>query len=61
MPPETVDGLRKLGHRVTVVRGTDRLLFGRGQIVRCSVDPVEGTPVWSAGSDMRADGAAYPV
>lgn len=61
MPEETVEGLRRLGHRVTVVRDVDRGLFGRGQIVRYTVDPVDGTPIWSAGSDMRADGAAYPA
>lgn len=61
MPQETVDGLKKLGHKVEVVTGTRRGLFGRGQIIRYTVDPVEGTGLWSAGSDMRADGAAYPV
>lgn len=61
MPQETVDGLRKLGHKVEVVTGAKRGLFGRGQIIRYTVDPVDGTPLWSAGSDMRADGAAYPA
>ncbi|KAK2612258.1 hypothetical protein QQS21_001684 [Conoideocrella luteorostrata] len=61
MPHETIEGLRKLGHKVSVVSGTGRGLFGRGQIIRYVVDPVEGTAIWSAGSDMRADGAAYPL
>lgn len=61
MPQETIDGLRKLGHDVEVVTGAKRGLFGRGQIIRWTVDPVEGIGLWSAGSDMRADGAAYPV
>ncbi|OLN93048.1 putative gamma-glutamyltransferase YwrD [Colletotrichum chlorophyti] len=61
MPEETVEGLRKLGHKVEVVKGAERGLFGRGQIIRYSVDPVEGTGVWSAGSDPRGDGAAYPA
>ncbi|KAK2003260.1 gamma-glutamyltranspeptidase [Colletotrichum falcatum] len=61
MPEETVEGLRGLGHKVDVVTGTDRSVFGRGQIIRYSVDPVEGTGVWSAGSDPRGDGAAYPA
>lgn len=61
MPSETIEGLKKLGHKVEVVRGVARGLFGRGQIIRYTVDPVDKTPVWSAGSDMRADGAAYPV
>lgn len=61
MPEETVEGLRKLGHKVEVVTGLERSLFGRGQIIRWTVDPVEGTGVWSAGSDQRGDGAAYPA
>ncbi|RYP61894.1 hypothetical protein DL770_009686 [Monosporascus sp. CRB-9-2] len=61
MPEETVEGLRRLGHRVEVVTGSKRSLFGRGQIIRWSVDPVEKMGVWSAGSDMRGDGAAYPL
>ncbi|KAI1486423.1 nucleophile aminohydrolase [Biscogniauxia mediterranea] len=61
MPAETVEGLRRLGHRVELVTGTARSKFGRGQIIRWSVDPLEGVGVWSAGSDMRGDGAAYPL
>ncbi|KAK4556658.1 hypothetical protein LTR86_006229 [Recurvomyces mirabilis] len=57
---EAVEGMRKLGHKVEVVKGEGRGLFGRGQIIRWHVDPVEGTGVWSAGSDPRADGAAVP-
>lgn len=60
MPEETVEGLRKLGHKVEVVKGMGRALFGRGQIIRWTKD-VDGTGVWSAGSDMRGDGAAYPA
>ncbi|KAL7893017.1 gamma-glutamyltranspeptidase [Trichoderma sp. SZMC 28014] len=62
MAPEVVEGLRQLGHKVVVVGGgPKRGLFGRGQIIRYTLDPVEGTPIWSAGSDMRADGAAFPL
>ncbi|CAJ2502221.1 Uu.00g096150.m01.CDS01 [Anthostomella pinea] len=60
MPAETVEGLRKLGHEVKVLNGAARRKFGRGQIIRWSVDPVENVGVWSAGSDLRGDGAAYP-
>lgn len=60
MPEETIEGLRKLGHTVKVVTGQGRGLFGRGQIIRWSVDAVEKQGVWSAGSDMRGDGAAFP-
>ncbi|KAK0739877.1 nucleophile aminohydrolase [Apiosordaria backusii] len=68
MPEETIDGLRKLGHEVTVVTATpgekwqSRSLFGRGQIIRWTVDEVEkDRGVWSAGSDMRGDGGAFPA
>jgi gamma-glutamyltranspeptidase / glutathione hydrolase len=60
MSQETIDGLRALGHTVEVVGDIHRTKFGKGQIIRWSVDPVEGTGVWSAGSDLRGDGAAYP-
>ncbi|KAF7542606.1 hypothetical protein G7Z17_g11434 [Cylindrodendrum hubeiense] len=58
---ETVEGLRNLGHRVVVLKDWKRGMFGRGQIIRYTVDPVDKTPLWSAGSDLRADGAAYPL
>lgn len=61
MSEETVEGLRKLGHKVRVVKGMERSLFGRGQIIRWTVDPVEKTGIWSAGSDQRGDGGAYPA
>lgn len=61
IPDTTVRGLRALGHHVETVSGLSRALFGRGQIIRWTVDPVEKTGVWSAGSDPRGDGAAYPV
>jgi gamma-glutamyltranspeptidase/glutathione hydrolase len=61
VPEKTIDELRKLGHKVKVLTGLQRSMFGRGQIIRYSQDPVDGSPVWSAGSDMRGDGAAYPA
>ncbi|RDW60403.1 gamma-glutamyltransferase family protein [Aspergillus mulundensis] len=54
-----VAGLRKLGHSVKVLRGWERGMFGRGQIVRCHYDG--GRLVYSAGSDLRGDGMALPV
>jgi gamma-glutamyltranspeptidase/glutathione hydrolase len=59
MAEETVRGLRKLGHRVEVVTGYGRALFGRGQIIERVDDG--GDLVWRAGSDGRADGAAVPL
>jgi len=61
MDSDVVESLRELGHDVKVVRGMRRGLFGRGQIIRYVVDEIEGTGIWSAGSDMRGDGAAYPL
>ncbi|KAI0383318.1 gamma-glutamyltranspeptidase [Hypomontagnella monticulosa] len=61
MPAETVEGLKKLGHEVQVVTDMERSQFGRGQIIRWSIDPIENVGVWSAGSDPRGDGGAYPL
>ncbi|ATY58390.1 acylase ACY 1 [Cordyceps militaris] len=61
IPEATIEALRRLGHQVKVLRGAERSLFGRGQIIRQLVDPVDKTPLWSAGSDPRGDGAAYPA
>lgn len=55
---EAVEQLKKLGHKVEVVKGYGRGLFGRGQIIRKHVE--DGIVVWSAGSDPRGDGAAMP-
>ncbi|KAI0972262.1 gamma-glutamyltranspeptidase [Xylaria arbuscula] len=61
LPEETIQGLRELGHEVEVLTGMARARFGRGQIIRWTTDPVEkDIGVWSAGSDPRGDGAAYP-
>jgi gamma-glutamyltranspeptidase/glutathione hydrolase len=61
MSEETVEGMKKLGHQIKVVKGMDRGLFGRGQVIRWHIDPVEGQGVWSAGSDPRGDGHALPL
>ena len=50
--------LREMGHQTEIVTGYGRGLFGRGQVIRTHVD--EGLTVFSAGSDPRGDGAAYP-
>ena len=55
---ETVEGLRRKGHRVSVVEGYERGMFGRGQIIVAGWDEEEGRRVWSAGSDCRGDGHA---
>ncbi|KAK1752293.1 gamma-glutamyltranspeptidase [Echria macrotheca] len=56
-----VKALSELGHEVRVVTGMGRALFGRGQVIRVHHDPVEGRRIYSAGSDMRGDGAAVPL
>lgn len=57
---DVVEGLRKLGHQVEVVRGWDRAMFGRGQIIQRRDDP-DGRRVYCAGSDLRGDGHAVPL
>lgn len=56
---EAVVGLKKLGHNVEVLKGWERGMFGRGQVIRCHHD--DGKLVYSAGSDLRGDGMALPV
>lgn len=56
---DVADALRRLGHEVEIVQGWERGLFGRGQVIRCHVE--DGMVVYSAGSDLRGDGAALPV
>ena len=58
---DTLRELRSLGHKVHgPVRGTQRTLFGMGQII-CS-RPVcvgeEKSKIWWGGSDRRGDGIA---
>ena len=56
---DVAEGLRARGHEVEFIRGYTRLLFGRGQVIRCHME--DGKHVYSAGSDPRGDGAAYAV
>ncbi|KAL6909194.1 nucleophile aminohydrolase [Trichoderma evansii] len=56
-PDETVEGLRKLGHDVELIKGWNRDLFGRGQVIQAKYDP-SGQRVYSGGSDLRGDGHA---
>lgn len=54
----TCEKLREMGHEAEIVGGYGRGVFGRGQVIRCHVDG--GVNVYSAGSDPRGDGAAFP-
>ncbi|KAI9684468.1 MAG: hypothetical protein M1829_002278 [Trizodia sp. TS-e1964] len=56
---ETAAGLAALGHKVEVLGGWKRGMFGRGQVIRAHVE--DGRTVYSAGSDPRGDGAAVPL
>lgn len=56
---EAIEGLRRLGHKVEVRESWERWLFGRGQIIRVHYD--DDQLVYSAGSDPRGDGQAFPV
>lgn len=56
---EVAQELREMGHSVEIVRGFQRGLFGRGQVIRCHME--DGRHVYSAGSDPRGDGGAFPV
>jgi len=56
---EVRDELVKLGHKAEIVRGHARGLFGKGQLIRAHEE--DGRVVYSAGSDPRGDGAAYPA
>lgn len=56
-----VETLRGMGHDVELVTGWGRGLFGRGQVIQRLYPEKEGERhAWTAGSDLRADGAAVP-
>lgn len=51
--------LKGMGHQVRMVKGYERGIFGRGQVIRCHVE--DGIRVYSGGSDPRGDGAVFPA
>jgi gamma-glutamyltranspeptidase/glutathione hydrolase len=55
---EVAKKLKEMGHQTELVTGYARGVFGRGQLIRSHVE--NGITVFSAGSDPRGDGAAYP-
>jgi gamma-glutamyltranspeptidase/glutathione hydrolase len=57
IPADVVSALEKMGHPIYTVRGYDRSLFGRGQVILRDVE----TGVLAAGSDPRADGCAMTL
>ena len=58
---DTVKGLQQLGHKVQVLYGGQRSMFGRGQVIRHHVDDITGHIVYSGGTDPRGDGCAMPA
>lgn len=58
--PEVVERLVAMGHRIEVVSGAERILFGKGQIILKTMDERTGRRVFVAGSDPRGDGVALP-
>lgn len=56
IPEDVVAKLKQMGHRTAVLVGNDRHWFGRGQIIKRDAE----NKVYSAGSDLRGDGAAIP-
>ena len=56
-----IQSLQQLGHNIQILRGMDRNMFGRGQVIRRHVDGLTGQGVYSAGSDLRGDGCAMPA
>ncbi|KAI6709510.1 gamma-glutamyltranspeptidase [Diplocarpon mali] len=51
--------LKSMGHDARIVKGDKRSLFGRGQLIQSRIE--DGQVVYSAGSDLRGDGAAFPA
>ncbi|KAH8887886.1 gamma-glutamyltranspeptidase [Thozetella sp. PMI_491] len=58
---EVAQALEGMGHEIKYVKGNGRVMFGRGQVIRVHHDPVDGQRVYSAGSDLRGDGAAVAL
>ena len=56
---EVAQQLREVGHKISIVTGYKRGMFGRGQVIRCHME--DGQFIHSAGSDPRGDGAAFPA
>ncbi len=57
IPRNVLDQLERMGHVVYSVSGTERALFGRGQIIQRNAQ----TGVLCGGSDPRADGCAMTL
>lgn len=58
--PAVARKLEEMGHEIERVEGADQIIFGKGQLILRTVDPVSGRRIWAAGSDYRGDGCALP-
>lgn len=54
-PEEIIRDLENRGHRIKVISGRDKFVFGRGQLIIKSIDD-KGNQILCGGSDPRADG-----
>lgn len=60
VPTHICETLERMGHRVNLVTGSMRSMFGRGQVILRSLAKEDMPSAWHAGSDLRGDGAAMP-
>lgn len=61
IPQAVVDKLKEMGHKVEVVKGRGRILFGKGQVILNTRDERTGQRIYVAGTDPRGDGVALPL
>ena len=57
IPQDVITQLSEMGHRVEEIRGYERAIFGRGQII---LRDAKSGVLWG-GSDPRADGCAMSL
>ncbi|HWQ46363.1 MAG TPA: gamma-glutamyltransferase, partial [Longilinea sp.] len=57
IPSVTINALQARGHKLRLVSGWERALFGRGQVI---LRDLQTGALWG-GSDGRADGCAFPL
>lgn len=59
LDPAVIKGLRELHHEVKIIKGHKRAVFGRGQIIKKTLNDVGF--IYSAGTDKRGDGIPIPL
>ncbi|KAM0750360.1 gamma-glutamyltranspeptidase [Meredithblackwellia eburnea MCA 4105] len=53
--PEVIKQLTRMGHKLSLLKGWQRGMFGKGQVIQRLPNGV-----WAGGSDLRGDGHAVP-